>query len=196
MSAYLDAMRNYANFTGRTSREEYWRAEQVFVPLIIVAFAVLGIPFLEPASLWPALLFLLIVGSHAVPWTALMVRRLHDMDRAGWWALVALTPINIVMPWGLLALIVWGGFAGTCGPNRYGADPLGREPLPGQPATLRGGPLTSPSGTAGATAAASAAPRDVIAEIERLAQLRASGALSETEFEVMKAQALGGSGRA
>ncbi|WP_162238941.1 SHOCT domain-containing protein [Methylobacterium sp. Leaf85] len=32
--------------------------------------------------------------------------------------------------------------------------------------------------------------RDVIAEIEGLAQLRANGSLSEAEFEVMKAQAL------
>ena len=51
---------------------------------------------------------------------------------------------------------------------------------------------TAPSVAAQSTPVAPVAPpqRDVIAEIERLAQLRTGGSLSETEFEVMKAQAL------
>ena len=66
-------------------------ALRVLTTGVLVAFFVVGVPFFdEPRSIWPVLLFLLIVGSHAVPWTALTVRRLHDMDLTGRWALLGL----------------------------------------------------------------------------------------------------------
>lgn len=113
MGAYLDAMRNYAVFQGRTSRAEYWRAHIVFGPLMLVAFVGLGLPFTgESRSIWPALLFLLIVLPHTVPWAALTVRRLHDMDQSGWWALIGLAPAVEVVPFGLVALLLWCGQRG------------------------------------------------------------------------------------
>jgi uncharacterized membrane protein YhaH (DUF805 family) len=48
-----------------------------------------------------------------------IVRRLHDLDRSGWWALFAFVPlVNFIF--GLYLLFK----RGTEGPNRYGADPL------------------------------------------------------------------------
>ena len=47
------------------------------------------------------------------------IRRLHDLDRTGWWLLIALTGI------GMILLIVWYCMKGTTGPNSYGPDPLG-----------------------------------------------------------------------
>lgn len=44
------------------------------------------------------------------------VRRLHDMDKSGWWWALALIPII-----GTIILIIWCGFIkGTAGTNRYG----------------------------------------------------------------------------
>jgi len=46
------------------------------------------------------------------------VRRLHDLDRTGWWLLIAFTGIGIIL------LIVWNCMKGTTGSNSFGADPL------------------------------------------------------------------------
>jgi uncharacterized membrane protein YhaH (DUF805 family) len=49
----------------------------------------------------------------------LMMRRLHDLNRPGWFCIGMLLPvINIV----LLIYLVF--FKGTKGPNQYGPDPL------------------------------------------------------------------------
>ena len=196
MGAYRDAMRSYATFRGRTAPREFLQAQWVFLPLIVLSFGLFGLPdfgdgsAMGGRSIWPTLFFLIVILPHAVPWAALMVRRLHDMDRAGEWAVIALVPVGFIVPFPLVGMVIWGSRPGTPGPNRFGPDPLGREPLPATPvvgAAFEAGvpPASAPS-----------SQRDVVAEIERLAQLRASGALSETEFEVMKAQALGQGGRA
>jgi uncharacterized membrane protein YhaH (DUF805 family) len=48
-----------------------------------------------------------------------IVRRLHDIDRSGWWYLIGLVPLV-----GVILLLVWFCSRGTNGPNRFGADPL------------------------------------------------------------------------
>ena len=50
-----------------------------------------------------------------VPSISVSVRRLHDIDRSGWWFLLAFTVI------GLLVLIYWACVASDEGENRYGA---------------------------------------------------------------------------
>jgi len=50
---------------------------------------------------------------------AATVRRLHDIDKSGWWILIALIPIV-----GSIILLVWAVRQGDQGPNRFGADPL------------------------------------------------------------------------
>lgn len=197
MSAYRDAMRSYATFQGRTSQRDFLRAQWVFIPLVALAFGVFGLPVpgdgtaMGSRSVWPILGFLLIVLPHAVPWAALMVRRLHDMDHSGAWALLALVPFGFIVPFPLAGLVVWGTRPGTPWPNRFGPAPLGQDPQAAPSQATAASVTTFPPSSPAATP-----QRDVIAEIERLAQLRASGALSETEFEVMKAQALGQGGRA
>ncbi|MCJ2067314.1 DUF805 domain-containing protein [Methylobacterium sp. J-030] len=191
MHAYLDAMRRYATAQGRASRADYWRAHLVFGPLILVAFFGLGVPFVDgPRSIWPALLFVLIVGSHAAPWTALTVRRLHDMDLSGRWALLGLGAFIPVVPLGVIVLLLRCLRDGQPGPNRFGPDPLDRAPASAPSPTEVPPVASTPMPTA---ASPPAAPRrDVVAELERLAQLRTAGTLSEAEFVVLKAQILNG----
>ncbi len=57
----------------------------------------------------------------AWPCIAVSAKRLHDFNFSGWWLLVNLTGI------GLLVMLVVGLLPGTRGPNRFGADP--REAL-------------------------------------------------------------------
>ena len=51
------------------------------------------------------------------------VRRLHDIDRTGWWVLLIFIAI------GILVLIYWFCQKGTSGPNRFGPDAFAVENL-------------------------------------------------------------------
>jgi uncharacterized membrane protein YhaH (DUF805 family) len=53
-----------------------------------------------------------------IPSLAVSVRRLHDIDRSGWWILIALVPLI-----GTIVLLVFALLEGTAGPNRYGPNP-------------------------------------------------------------------------
>ena len=59
-----------------------------------------------------------------LPDVAVSIRRLHDLDRSGWWLLICLTGI------GFIVLLVWDCMRGTLGPNRFGPAPLASSALP------------------------------------------------------------------
>ncbi|SFU03605.1 DUF805 domain-containing protein [Sedimentitalea nanhaiensis] len=102
----------YATFSGRAVRPEYWWFA-LFLLLCslavnIVDYSIFGDSTLQPLSL----LFSLAVF---LPSIAVGVRRLHDIDRTGWWMLIGLLPII-----GFLVLLYFFVQRGTAGPNRYG----------------------------------------------------------------------------
>jgi uncharacterized membrane protein YhaH (DUF805 family) len=108
---------NYVTFSGRAIRSEYWYW------LLFTGLAGLGTEILDSAIFAtniPAAsplngVFNLITF---LPSLAIAVRRLHDIDRTGWWVLIAFTII------GIFVLIYWACVKGTDGPNRYGPDKL------------------------------------------------------------------------
>ncbi|BDI61643.1 DUF805 domain-containing protein [Qipengyuania nanhaisediminis] len=119
----------FAQFDGRSRRAEFWMFALFQIMLfgaLLLAFSVLrafagdsetgrfGSDLCAAAMIAAALVL-------SVPFVALMVRRLHDLDRSGWWCL-----LNLV-PFGTLALLVAMTFEGDHGPNRYGADPKGGD---------------------------------------------------------------------
>ena len=63
-------------------------------------------------SLWSLFIF--------IPALAVVIRRLHDTDRSGWWILISLVPLI-----GPIVLLVFCCIDGTRGPNRFGPDPKG-----------------------------------------------------------------------
>lgn len=65
---------NYANFTGRSTRAEYWWA-MLFVYLL---FAVISI------SPWPLISFWIMLAL-LIPNFAIMTRRFHDIGKSGLW---------------------------------------------------------------------------------------------------------------
>jgi uncharacterized membrane protein YhaH (DUF805 family) len=111
-----DAIRScfakYATFTGRAPRSEYW----YFVLFQLLVNAVTAFVDLRLGSN--------IVGSLVdlvllLPSLAVGVRRLHDIDRSGWWLLIALIPLI-----GWVFIIIWACTKGSLGPNRFGPDPM------------------------------------------------------------------------
>lgn len=117
----------YADFEGRSTRAEYW---QFFGAVLAVLVGLAGAAVWakstgeEALDVTVSLIFAFFLLSLAVPALALRVRRLHDLNRSGWWVLVALLPLL-----GSLALMIAALFDGTPGPNRFGPDPKGRRGL-------------------------------------------------------------------
>ena len=113
--AIRSGIRNYVTFSGRASRSEFWYWA-LFALLVSIASSIIDHKIFPFASTGPIegltslVLFL--------PGLAVSIRRLHDIDRSGWWWLIAFTVIGIVL------LIVWACTRGTAGANRYGPDPL------------------------------------------------------------------------
>jgi len=54
-----------------------------------------------------------------VPAVSVTIRRIHDVDRTGWWVLIAFVPII-----GAILLLIWFCQRGTQGPNKFGPDPF------------------------------------------------------------------------
>ena len=99
---------NYVNFAGRAIRSEYWYWALFVVLGSIVARiidAVIGI------GLFNSIFGLAVL----LPSIAVGVRRLHDLDRTGWWLLLDFIPVI-----GWIVLIVWFCSRGTVGANRFG----------------------------------------------------------------------------
>lgn len=91
----------YAEFSGRADRSEYWWFE-LFLLLLIVSAAMLG----ETLSNLVSLAILL-------PSLAVGARRLHDIDKSGWWQLLYLVPIV-----GWIIVIYWSAQPAR-EPNRF-----------------------------------------------------------------------------
>jgi uncharacterized membrane protein YhaH (DUF805 family) len=109
--AISSGFNNYVNFNGRASRSEfwYWTLFAVLVGIVTqIIDAIIGMPLTNIIASLGLLL----------PGIAVAVRRLHDLDRTGWWLLLAFTGIGVIV------LIIWDCMKGTDGPNRYGPDPL------------------------------------------------------------------------
>lgn len=111
-------LRRYADFGGRSPRAEYWWFALAYLIVLMIAAAidgVLGTGFGRVGGLFYALVAL----AAFVPSLAVTIRRLHDLDRSGWWMLLAFIPLI-----GGIVLLVWFCSRGTVGPNRFGHDPL------------------------------------------------------------------------
>lgn len=103
---------NYVNFSDRSSRSEYW---------YWVLFAVIGaiVTKVIDYAIGMPITYLLFALAIFLPGIAVGIRRLHDLDRSGWWLLLCFIPLV-----GAIILIVWFCGQGTQGPNRFGQDPL------------------------------------------------------------------------
>lgn len=87
MNWYLTCLKeHYADFKGRARRKEYWMFV-LFNVIVSWVLAILGGLIKCP---WIGYLYTLAV---LVPGLAVVVRRLHDTGRSGWWILIGLVPL-------------------------------------------------------------------------------------------------------
>ena len=134
MVSFTEAIRlawqRYFVFSGRSTRAEYWWWA-LFTTLVYLILTVVedmtGLVHAQTGiGLFNALFNLGVLS----PTLALGARRLHDINRSGWWQLMlfgsgfviaTLIPLLVIVPF--VVLIVWAIKPGDRGPNKYGPDP-------------------------------------------------------------------------
>lgn len=115
-------MHNYANFNGRASRSEYWWFF-LFGFLAVIPAMILdgltGIVLIDAGAGISYGPFYVLTGlGFLLPGISVMVRRLHDSGRSGWWYFIGLVPCV-----GFIILLVFLVQDGQPHPNDYGEVP-------------------------------------------------------------------------
>jgi uncharacterized membrane protein YhaH (DUF805 family) len=147
--AIMDIGYLYTSFEGRINRAKYWLATIILVVAIFIVMFVVGFVLgmsIDPSDIkFKAVVFVFQL-IFLYPSAAVMVKRLHDRNRPGYFAAFMLVPVitdmigitgdvlNMNALYYLLSLItlavaVWffvelGCLRGTIGDNQYGPDPL------------------------------------------------------------------------
>jgi uncharacterized membrane protein YhaH (DUF805 family) len=134
MKWFIKVLKQYADFSGRAQRKEYW----IFT--LVNSVVLFGLLYLSSLFVWSGpfalpefsaefkvfgVIFLLYWAIMIIPTFAVTVRRLHDSGRSGWWIFISLVPYI-----GNLWLLVLMCFDGDVGRNQYGADPKKNDVLP------------------------------------------------------------------
>ena len=137
MNEYLHVLKNYATFTGRARRREYWMfwlintlisfvLQLLLIPLGLNLNSTSSPPDLQDVS--PLAIFVLVLAvlyslAILIPGLAVTVRRLHDAGYSGWFSLLGLIPLV-----GGIVVIVF--LATDSKPdNHWGPNPKAASPL-------------------------------------------------------------------
>lgn len=118
---YLKVVRdNYANFSGRARRSEYWYFIlcNALIKLVLGLITVAIIKASNTMGIIGVVLIILYSFAMVVPNLAVVVRRLHDVGKSGWFYFVSFIPL-VGQIW-ILALFCTEGNRGE---NKYGPDP-------------------------------------------------------------------------
>ena len=106
---YLKVLKQYADFKGRARRKEYW----MFTLLnFIFSYVISIITLYGKIPEWILILFYLVM---LLPSIAVSVRRIHDVGKSGWYFLIPIYPLVLVLT------------EGEKCENKYGPDPKAIE---------------------------------------------------------------------
>jgi uncharacterized membrane protein YhaH (DUF805 family) len=122
LEAVKMSLARYASFGGRARRSEYWYFALFHWLAILLAGVVSYLVMLAIPAL-AIILYSIVIFGTLLPHLAVSVRRLHDINKTGWWYLLGCVPLL-----GTIVLLVWFCTDGTRGPNRFGADPKTTAP--------------------------------------------------------------------
>lgn len=118
MDWYLKVLKQYANFKGRARRKEYWMFALFNFIFALAAMLLDNLFGITLGEIPYGPIYMLYGLAVFIPGLAVLVRRLHDAGKSGWWFLIALIPI-IGSIW-LLILLIKDSEAGS---NKWGPNP-------------------------------------------------------------------------
>ena len=164
---YLKVLKNCSDFSSRSRRKEYWMFSLFNV---IVAFF---IGFMIGLAQLPINIINIYYLATLIPAIAVGVRRMHDVGKSGWW---------LLMPIYNFVLLVQEGDKAD---NAYGPDPKGGS------ANVKPASENSASSRT-STSVIKINSVDAISQLEKLADLKSKGHLTNAEFDQKKKQILAG----
>ena len=115
---YLTVVKNYAGFSGRARRKEYWMFLLFNMIFAFVAAIIDNVVGTASPELGYGVFYGLYTMAMIIPGIAVMVRRLHDVGKSGWMYFIVFIPIVGVI-W-LMVLLLTDSDAGE---NQYGQNP-------------------------------------------------------------------------
>jgi hypothetical protein len=107
----------------------------------------------------------LIILAHFIPFLAIQARKLHDIDKSGWWILIGPIPLG--------ALVI-SCTPSSKGPNRFDSAADSQTAVVPQ----------TPAATNGMSSSAT------VEHLQKLATLKASGALDDEKFLKLKSEVM------
>lgn len=114
MSYYIECLKKYATFSGRARRKEYWMFV-LFSAIFCICFNIID-ALLATSGMISALYQLAVF----IPGIAACCRRLHDINKSGWWLLICLIPLI-----GAILILIDLCHNSSPGENKYGPNPKG-----------------------------------------------------------------------
>ena len=130
MKWFLKCLKQYADFSGRARRREYWFFQlfNFFFIVIILGLGLIANALGANDSITPefglntiiGLLIILYVLALTIPSIAVTIRRLHDTGNSGWMLFISLIPL--IGPIWLFILYVKNSQPGE---NKWGPNPKG-----------------------------------------------------------------------
>jgi uncharacterized membrane protein YhaH (DUF805 family) len=111
-AAIKSCLNQYAGFSGRARRSEYW----FFALFGFLVYLVAAVLLAAPVGIGRTLGFLAVLGL-VLPALAVTVRRLHDTGRSGAWVL-----LNLI-PFGGIVTLIFICMDSQPHPNQYGPSP-------------------------------------------------------------------------
>jgi uncharacterized membrane protein YhaH (DUF805 family) len=117
MNWYLKCLKQYADFSGRARRKEYWMFVLFNMIFAIVAMIIDNVVGTASPELGYGVFYGLYVLAVFIPGLAVAVRRLHDVGKSGWMFFIVLIPL-VGAIW-LLVLMVTDSQQGN---NKWGKN--------------------------------------------------------------------------
>ena len=116
MNWYISVLKKYTVFNGRATRPEYW----YFILINLAISFVLA--FIDKNIGNGGLIYTIYSLAVFLPSIAVTARRLHDIDKTGWWQLLFFIPIV-----GLIIMIIFLAQDSKPYENKYGPNPKGLD---------------------------------------------------------------------
>ncbi len=120
MKWFVKCFNQYADFSSRARRSEYWYFFLFNVIIAFVAGFVFGFIGGITGMMWISYLSYIYTLVALVPGIAVCVRRLHDVGKSGWWVFISLIPLA-----GAIWLVVLMCTDSQPGTNQWGPNPKG-----------------------------------------------------------------------
>jgi uncharacterized membrane protein YhaH (DUF805 family) len=119
MNYYFKVLRQYVDFKGRARRAEYWNFV-LFSTLISIALTLVDIYGLgaNPMAGESGMIGNLYSLAVLLPTVGVLVRRLHDVGKSGWYILIVLIPLI-----GIIWLLILLFSNSQQGENKWGPNP-------------------------------------------------------------------------